>query len=127
MRRRAERASLRSLLASVLLASACAGTSHGGSGAASAPRSIAATDAAEDCSGSPIADAQARGLVDAYCVSCHSPDGSAGEDYDFRSDVALRSRRRNIAAKLRLGAMPPPGSLQLAAAERSSLRCWAER
>ena len=51
-------------------------------------------------------------MVDHYCVGCHSPSGAAGPDYDFRSDAALVAHRRNVEAKLRLGAMPPPGFKQ---------------
>ena len=68
---------------------------------------------------------EARVLIDRYCVNCHSPSGAAGPDYDFRSDAALLARRRNVEAKLRLGAMPPPGFKQPPAADREALLCWA--
>jgi uncharacterized membrane protein len=74
----------------------------------------------------PMTIAQARPLVDEYCVSCHSPSGAAGEDYDFRDDAAVFARRRNIEAKLRLRAMPPPNARQPSEAERTALRCWAK-
>jgi uncharacterized membrane protein len=74
----------------------------------------------------PVTIVQARSLVDKYCVSCHSPTGSAGEDYDFRSDAAITARRRSIEAKLRLQVMPPPNAPQPNAAERAALRCWAK-
>ena len=63
-------------------------------------------------------------MVDHYCVGCHSPSGAAGPDYDFRSDAALVAHRRNVEAKLRLGAMPPPGFKQPPAADRQTLLCW---
>jgi uncharacterized membrane protein len=71
--------------------------------------------------------AQARSLVDEYCVSCHSPSGAAGEDYDFREDAAISAHRRNIEARLRLRAMPPPNARQPREAERAALRCWANQ
>jgi uncharacterized membrane protein len=73
-----------------------------------------------------VTTGQARRLVDEYCVSCHSPNGAAGEDYDFRKDAAIAARRRNIEAKLRLRLMPPPNAPQPSDAERAVLRCWAK-
>ena len=70
-----------------------------------------------------VADAQA--VVGKYCVTCHSPSGQASE-YDFRSAAAITAHRRNIEAKLRLGAMPPPGVPKPNEAERSALWCWAK-
>jgi hypothetical protein len=63
--------------------------------------------------------------VGKYCVTCHSPNGQASE-YDFRSAAAITAHRRNIEAKLRLGAMPPPGVPKPNDAERSALWCWAK-
>ncbi|HYQ40670.1 MAG TPA: hypothetical protein VER11_01840 [Polyangiaceae bacterium] len=110
------------LLVTAVLAAACAG-----SRTAVAPPT---TDkgVSNDVARCPqVAAADARSLVDKYCVSCHSPTGSAGEDYDFRGDAAIIARRRNIEAKLRLRAMPPPSAPQPSAAERASLRCWAKQ
>ncbi|MET0791667.1 MAG: hypothetical protein ABW061_09125 [Polyangiaceae bacterium] len=63
--------------------------------------------------------------MDRYCVNCHSASGAAGPDYDFRSDSALIAHRRNVEAKLRLGAMPPPGFKKPPLADRQALQCWA--
>jgi len=106
-----------------LFAAACAGSE-----ATNAPRTAAdgrSNDAQPVCAVErPIAEA--RLLVDKYCVSCHSPNGAAGEEHDFRTDAAITARRRNIEAELRLHAMPPPAAPQPSEAERTVLRCWAE-
>jgi len=75
------------------------------------------------CSAAPPADSEARALIDQYCESCHSPNGSAS-DADFRSATAIRVRRSNIEAKLRLYAMPPSDAPQPSDDERAALRCW---
>jgi uncharacterized membrane protein len=120
---KAELRYLELLLAGAVLAGACAGvrTTSG----TSAPSSASA-HAEAACPAAPITAAEVRPLVDKYCVSCHSPDGAAGEDYDFRSDAAIVLRRRKIEAKLRLHVMPPPNARQPSDAERSTLRCWAK-
>jgi uncharacterized membrane protein len=112
------------LLASALLAGACAGTRA--AGAPERAANSASIDAQASCPVNRISTAEARPLVDEYCVSCHSPNGAAGEDYDFRSDAAIILRRRNIEAKLRLHVMPPPSARQLSSADRAALRCWAQ-
>lgn len=66
-----------------------------------------------------------RAIVAKYCVSCHSPDGAAGPDYDLSDGRALTARRRNIEAKVRLKLMPPPGYAQLSDADRVVLLGWA--
>jgi uncharacterized membrane protein len=111
------------LLAGALLVSACAGAraTARAESAKAAPRAPEAS-----CPSSPTAVAQARWVIDEYCVSCHSPSGAAGEDYDFRTDAAITARRRNIEAKLRLHLMPPPNARQPSEAERKSLWCWAK-
>jgi uncharacterized membrane protein len=118
------------LLASALLAGACAGerATEGdpnmGKSATVSTREAPHTDIS--CAAEPIALSEVRPLVDKYCVACHSPSGAAGEDYDFRSDGSIMARRRNIAAKLRLHVMPPPSALQPSDSERKTLRCWAK-
>ena len=120
---RGERGYFELLLASALLAGACAGARVA---AAPTPVDAASTDAEASCAARSVPTAEVRPLVDRYCVSCHSPDGAAGEDYDFRSDTAIVLRRRNIEAKLRLHVMPPPTARQPSDAERDLLRCWAK-
>ena len=111
------------LLVSALLAGACAGARATRNGGLREPsRAVAA---APSCPELRITTAEARRLVDAYCISCHSAEGAAGEDYDFRSDATIRARRHNLEAKLRLRAMPPPNAPQPNEAERAALRCWA--
>jgi hypothetical protein len=110
-----------------LLTAACAGA-RSPNRAASAPLPIAASGYVEaSCPQEPISAAEARALVDRFCVSCHSPGGEAGDDYDFRSDAAVGAHRRNIEAKLSLRAMPPPEAPQPTDAERARLVCWAKR
>jgi uncharacterized membrane protein len=110
------------LLASALLAGACASRREPN---ASARAPALAADATPSCSASPVTLADARPLVAKHCLACHSPSGAAA-DYDFRSDGALTAHRRNIEAKLRLRAMPPPGVPQPNDVDRSTLRCWAK-
>jgi uncharacterized membrane protein len=130
------------LLASALLVGACAGVQATNgtpsapatstpSAAAPAAAPIAVTNAPthsdSSCPAEPIAVSDVRPLVDKYCVSCHSPNGAAGEDYDFTNNVGITARRRNIEAKLRLHVMPPPNAHpQPSDAERMTLRCWAK-
>src|SRR6478736_1303336 len=117
------RHALELLLASALLAGACTGTQ-----ASVVPAKRAAAVSSEVSATCPlVTTAEARSLVDKYCVSCHSPSGSAGEDYDFRNDTAISARRSNIEAKLRLHVMPPPSAPQPSEAERTTLRCWAKQ
>jgi uncharacterized membrane protein len=118
-----ERGGRELLLVSALLAGACAGTRATGDGGTREPSGAVA--AAASCPELRITTAEARRLVDEYCVSCHSAEGAAGEDYDFRSDTTISARRHNLEAKLRLHAMPPPNAPQPDDAERAALRCWA--
>ena len=113
------------LLVGALLAGACVGTQS-----ELAPvKGFAAvsTELGASCPVELVTSADARALIDKYCVSCHSPTGSAGEDFDFRTDAAISARRRSIEAKLRLHAMPPPNARQPSDAERAMLRCWAKQ
>ena len=125
---KAERSRVELLLASALLAGACAGARSAGSTGEpiSAPANAAVAQRQAPCPANPITTAEARMLIDEYCVSCHSPGGTAGPDFDFRSDPAILRRRRNIEAKLRLHVMPPPNAQQPSDTERSALRCWAK-
>jgi uncharacterized membrane protein len=128
-----ERALLHPLLASALLVGACAGaqaTRPTNPSASPPPSAVLAnnepTHSDSSCPAERVPVTEIRPLVDKYCVSCHSPGGAAGEDYDFRGDAALSARRRNIEAKLRLHVMPPPNAHQPSDAERMTLRCWAK-
>jgi hypothetical protein len=76
------------------------------------------------CSTVLLTDLEARALFAQYCISCHSPNGSAS-DADFRSAAAVGARRANIEAKLRLHAMPPSDAPQPSDTDRAALRCWA--
>jgi uncharacterized membrane protein len=115
------------LLIGALLMGACAGVkaTSGASGPPAQP-DAPTPHAAASCPAEPVTVAEVRPLVDKYCVSCHSPDGAAGEDYDFRTDASISARRRNIEAKLRLHAMPPPNVHQPSEAERTAMWCWAK-
>jgi len=112
-------------LASALLVGACA-AAGGTTATRGTPGTPSVPAAAPSCPEERVTTAAARGLVERYCVSCHSATGAAGEDYDFRSDGAIVARRRNIEAKLRLQVMPPPSAPQPSDVERTALRCWAK-
>jgi len=120
---RVELRSFELLFAAALLTAACAG-SEAASGRGE-PAPLGDSERAS-CPPAPVTLAHARSLVDTYCVSCHSPTGEAGEDYDFREDRALTAHRRTIEAKLRLRLMPPPAARQPSDAERARLACWAK-
>jgi len=111
------------LLLGALFSAACAGsrTRASAAGGVGALSTLPAP-----CPSIHVTAAQARSLIDKYCVPCHSPSGSAGEEADFRGDAAVGARRANIAAKLRLRAMPPPTAPQPSETERAALRCWAD-
>jgi len=121
--KRAELRSFALLLTSVLLAGACAGSEA--ASARGEPAPLGDSERAS-CPSAPVTLAYARSLVDTYCVSCHSPTGEAGEDYDFREDPALSAHRRTVEAKLRLRLMPPPGAPQPSDVQRALLGCWAK-
>lgn len=109
-----------------LFTAACAGA-RGSNRPVPVSLPVAASGHVEaSCRKAPISAAEARALVDRYCVSCHSPGGEAGDDSDFRSDAAIGAHRRNIEAKLSLRAMPPPEAPQPTDAERAALSCWAK-
>ena len=121
--KRAESRYFALLLTSARLAGACAGSEA--ASARGEPAPLGDSERAS-CPPAPVTLAYARSLVDTYCVSCHSPTGEAGEDYDFREDRALTAHRRTIEAKLRLRLMPPAGARQPSDAERARLACWAK-
>jgi uncharacterized membrane protein len=126
---RLDRRRLRLFFVGALCTAACAGA-RGPNHAAPVPLPVAASASAPveaSCPREPISAAEARALVDRYCVSCHSPGGEAGDDSDFRNDAAIGAHRRNIEAKLSLRAMPPPEAPQPTDAERAALGCWAKR
>lgn len=78
------------------------------------------------CSTAPApARSQIEPLFQHYCVSCHSPDGSAGEEHDFTRFDVLRAQRRRVKAVLEASAMPPRGLPQPNDAERARMIAWA--
>jgi mono/diheme cytochrome c family protein len=81
---------------------------------------LAACDA-----GSPAALAAARSVVAKRCASCHSPDGIAGSDYDWTNEHSLVVHRRNVAAQVAQGSMPPAGYPRPTPEEQQALLCWA--
>jgi uncharacterized membrane protein len=116
--------SARALLASLLVAGlcACAGTKQGTP--RTSPAAAPAFDAAS-CKTHELADV--RPLVNKRCTSCHSPQGMAGEDYDWTQESALSAHRANVAAQVEQGTMPPSGYPALSADERQLLLCWAKQ
>lgn len=65
-------------------------------------------------------------VVQRYCVSCHSPDGDAGDEHDFTLPERLHADRRLISARLRAHSMPPATSPQPSALERALVADWAD-
>jgi uncharacterized membrane protein len=114
----------RALLAPLLLASgvACASAKPG----AAAPNASVAHDARPACDAAvPVTLAEARGIVAKRCTSCHSPTGMAGPDYDWTNEASLVAHRRNVAAQVSQGSMPPAGYPTPTPEERRTLVCWA--
>lgn len=75
----------------------------------------------------PVELASAREVVTKRCVSCHSPSGTAGDDYDWTKESALIAHRRNVAAQVAEGEMPPPGYPKPTPEEARTLVCWARQ
>jgi len=114
----------RALIASVLAAGlcACAGAKPGTT--STSPSAAPAFDLAS-CQTHELA--AVRPIVNKRCTSCHSPQGTAGEDYDWTQDSALSAHRANVAAQVEQGSMPPSGYPSLSADERRLLLCWAKQ
>jgi mono/diheme cytochrome c family protein len=72
----------------------------------------------------PATLGSAQQVVHKYCVACHSANGQASE-LNWGNEPTLILHRRNIAAKVRLNSMPPPGLPRPDANERRVLLCWA--
>lgn len=75
----------------------------------------------------PVELAAAREVVTKRCISCHSPSGTAGDDYDWTKESALIAHRRNVAAQVAEGEMPPPGYPKPTPEETRTLVCWARQ
>jgi uncharacterized membrane protein len=65
-------------------------------------------------------------VVAKRCASCHSPNGTAGDDYDWTNERSLVAHRRNVGAQIAEGSMPPVGYPRPTAEERRTLLCWAQ-
>jgi uncharacterized membrane protein len=90
--------------------------------AASAP----SNDTAKCDAAAPVSLLEARSVVAKRCASCHSPSGTAGEDYDWTNEQSLVLHRRNVAAQIAEDSMPPAGYPRPTPEERRTLLCWAE-
>ncbi|HEY4105936.1 MAG TPA: c-type cytochrome [Polyangiaceae bacterium] len=86
-----------------------------------------ASGAAKCDAAAPISFGAAHDVVAKRCVSCHSPKGEAGSGYDWTNDRALIAHRKNVAAEVAEGGMPPAGSPQLTPEEIHALVCWGQR
>jgi uncharacterized membrane protein len=102
-----------------LLVAACSAAKPG------APSQAPQRDTAPCAAASPEAFAAARSVVAKRCVSCHSPDGIAGSDYDWTNEHSLAVHRRNVAAQIAQGSMPPTGYPRPTPEEQQTLLCWA--
>jgi mono/diheme cytochrome c family protein len=91
---------------------------------AATPGAGVASDATKCDAATPIAFSAAHDVVAKRCVSCHSPNGEAGSDYDWTNDRALTSHRKNVAAEVAEGGMPPRGAPKLTPEEIHALVCW---
>jgi uncharacterized membrane protein len=114
----------RALLALSLVAAgvACASAKPG----AAEPSASVAHDAHPACDAAvPVALSDARSVLAKRCTSCHSPTGTAGSDYDWTNEASLVAHRRNIAAQVDQGSMPPAGYPGPTPEERRTLVCWA--
>ena len=74
--------------------------------------------------------AEARAVLDRYCVGCHSDRlrtaGLSLQSVDLTSPDAHADALEKAVGKLRLGAMPPPGRPRPADAASASLVSWIE-
>jgi uncharacterized membrane protein len=114
----------RALLASLLVASLCACAGAKPAATSSSPNAAPPFDLAS-CKTHELA--AVRPIVNKRCTSCHSPQGMAGEDYDWTQDSAISAHRANVAAQVEQGTMPPSGYPPLNAEERQLLLCWAKQ
>lgn len=95
-----------------------------GSSSTEVQRSSSATNVT--CSGpAPSYRTEVAPLFKQYCVKCHSPDGSAGDEHDFTRLEVLNAQRRRVKAVLEGSAMPPRGLPQPADSERALMIRWA--
>jgi mono/diheme cytochrome c family protein len=93
----------------------------------SAPEAQAGPAALTCDTAGAVALADARLVVAKRCISCHSPSGAAGPDYDWTNESSLLAHRRNVAAQLAEDTMPPPGYPRPTLDERRTLLCWAKQ
>ena len=78
----------------------------------------------------PAEAADARALLDQYCVTCHSDRLETGglslETVDLTHASASADRLEKVIGKLRLGAMPPVGMPRPDEATYTGLAAWLE-
>jgi len=95
-------------------------------GCASNGASEPAAQANARCSGSaPDYESAVAPVVRRYCLECHDPGGSAGEEHDFTKIEVLRAQRKRVERALLAKAMPPKGAPQPSDGERALLTRWA--
>jgi uncharacterized membrane protein len=103
---------------------ACGGSNPDAATAGTDTRAGSNTEATCDAT-SPTASAEAHAVITKRCVTCHSATGMAGPDYDWTNELSLAAHRRNVAAQVAQGSMPPTGYPSLTPEEKRSLVCWA--
>ena len=78
----------------------------------------------------PAEAADARAILDQYCVTCHSDRLETGglslETVDLTDASASAERLEKVIQKLRLGAMPPLGMPRPDEATYTGLAAWLE-
>ena len=114
---------LSSMLSLCVACVACA-AGEGGGAKATVTRGKCAV-ASEACEQAKASLAEAQGVIKQRCVSCHSADGSAGDEHDFTVEATVQSHRKKILAEVASCGMPPPGATPLKDQERAAIECWA--
>jgi hypothetical protein len=73
-----------------------------------------------------LADSDGEHLLRRYCVGCHNPAGSAGEEHDFTQPLVLRAQREAVLARLNTRSMPPSSAPRPTADEQARLMRWVK-
>ncbi len=85
---------------------------------------------AQQTASAPSPNASQRQFLDQYCATCHNESlKTAGLDLvqaDLSSLGAQSELWENVARRLHTSAMPPPGALQPAEADRQAILTWLD-
>ncbi len=64
-------------------------------------------------------------IVKQFCLPCHRPGGSAGEEHDFTQLATLQAQHKSLIGQLGSCSMPPKGQPSPSSAEREKILAWA--